>query len=185
MSRLGHQIERVSLSKKRIDGCLGCLKCEDSASEPGCVRKDDGGEIIEKITGADAVIFASPLYFWGFSAQMKALIDRCYCLHRGVCGALNHTSFVEGQHQALIVTAADPFENNAEHLVTVFQRMLVYNKAKSAGELLIHNCTSPDQLGKGIREDAARFAKQFFKSAVGPYSILVPGGAPNWVPKVE
>ncbi len=181
----GHQIERVILSKQKVNGCLGCLKCEENADEPGCIQKDDGAEIINRIIASDAVIYATPLYFWGFSAQIKALIDRCYCLHRSICGSSGHTSFVEGQHQALIITAADPFENNAEQILTSFQRMLVYNKAKCSGELLVHNCTNPDRLGKEIKEDAIKFANQLFKDTTAPYSVLIPGGAPNWVPKVD
>ncbi len=182
----GHQTERVFLTSKKINGCLGCLKCEENLDEPGCVQKDDAKAIIQKMTQSDAVIYASPLYFWGFSAQMKAIIDRCYCLHRGVCGSPGHRSFVEGQHQALIITAADPFENNAEQIVTGFQRMLVYNKARCSGELLVHNCTTTDRLGSNIKDDAVMFAKQLFdNNTTVPYSILIPGGAPNWIPKAE
>jgi NAD(P)H-dependent FMN reductase len=132
---------------------------------------------------SDLVIYASPLYYWGFSAQMKALIDRCHCLYRGVCGSPEHTSFVEGQRQALIVTAADPYENNAELIQTSFQRILVYDKAHSAGELFVCNCTTPENLDDEIKTQAINFAKQLFEATTKPYSILIPGGAPNLVPK--
>ena len=95
----------------------------------------------------------------------------------------DHTSFVEVQRQALIVTAADPFENNAELIQTSFQRVLVYDKAHSAGELFICNCTTPDELGDEIKIQAINFAKQLFNDTTTPYSILIPGGAPNYVPK--
>jgi multimeric flavodoxin WrbA len=185
LKTLGHQIERINLSSKKVNGCLGCQKCKDNLKEPGCVQKDDGTLIINRMLASDVVIYASPLYYWGFSAQMKAFIDRCHCLFRGVCGSPEHTSFVEGQHHALIITAADPFENNAEQLLTSFQRMLVYNKAKCSGELLVHNCTTPDTLDKEIKENAIKFANQIFEETRAPYSIVIPGGAPNWVPKVE
>ncbi|THB78196.1 MAG: flavodoxin family protein [Desulfobacteraceae bacterium] len=185
LQALGHQTERIFLGSKTVNGCLGCMTCKDNADEPGCIQKDDGAEIIRKITASDAVLFVSPLYFWGFSAQMKALVDRCFCLHRGVCGSSGHTSFVEGQRQALIVTAADPFENNAEQLLTSFQRMLVYSKASCAGEFLVHNCKEPDQLGSDIKKDATRFARQMFNDREAPYAILIPGGAPHWVPKAD
>jgi multimeric flavodoxin WrbA len=182
---LGHHTERVVLSQYKVRGCLGCLQCEKNTHEPGCIQNDDGAAILNKITASDAVIYASPLYFWGVSAQMKAVIDRCYCLHRGICGSAGHTSFVEGQHHALIITAADPFENNAEQVLTSFQRMLVYNKAKCAGELLIHNCTTPEMLDTNIKDNALKFARQLFHDTAVPYSIFIPGGAPNWVPNVE
>ncbi len=180
-----HHIERIDLLKNKVNGCIGCLKCKDNMAEPGCIQKDDGLEIIDRIVDSDAVIFASPLYYWGFSAQMKALIDRCHCLYRGVCGSSEHTSFVEGQYQALIVTAADPFENNAEQILTAFQRFLVYNKAYSAGQLLICNSTTPDELGADIKKQAIGFANQLFDQTLTPYALLFPGGAPNMVPQIK
>lgn len=158
---LGHQIERINLASKTIYGCLGCGQCKKVPDTPGCVQKDDILSIIERIVASDAIIYASPLYYWGFSAQMKALIDRGYCLYRGAYGTPEHSSFVEGQRQALVVTAADPYEDNAECIVTSFQRMLGYNKATSGGELLVCNCTTPEEFGEEIRERARKFARQF------------------------
>jgi len=185
LKTLGHEIERINLSTKNVNGCVGCLKCKDNLKEPGCIQKDDGTFIINRMVASDVVIYASPLYYWGFSAQMKAFIDRCHCLYRGVCGSTEHTSFVEGQRQALIVTAADPFENNAEQILTAFQRILVYDKAYSAGELLVCNCTTPDQLDEEIKAQAIKFANQIFTETKTPYSLLIPGGAPNLVPKIK
>ena len=182
---LGHQIERINLSQKRVHGCVGCLKCKGSMEHPGCVQKDDGTVIIDSMMASDVVLFSSPLYYWGFSSLMKALIDRCHCLYRGVCGSSDHTSFVEGQRQALLVTAADQFENNGEQILTAFQRLLVYNKAHSAGELLVCNCTTNDELGEEIKAQAINFANQLFTKERSPYSLLIPGGAPNYVPKMQ
>jgi multimeric flavodoxin WrbA len=157
----GHRVERMNLASKNINGCLGCEQCKQAPKTPGCVQKDDALPIIERMVASDAVVYASPLYYWGFSAQIKALIDRCYCLYRGVYGTPGHSSFVEGQRQALVVTAADPYKNNAEFIVTSFQRMLGYNKAQSVGELVVCNCTTPEELGEEIRERARKFAGQF------------------------
>ena len=181
----GHQVKRINLASKKINGCISCYKCKDKPDEPGCVQKDDGPMIIDQMVASDIVIYASPLYYWGFSAQMKALIDRCYCLYRGECGAPNHTSFVEGQRQALIVTAADPFENNAEQVLTSFQRMLVYNKTHSAGELLVCNSTTPAELGEDVKGQAGQFANQLFAATQRPYALLIPGGAIKLVPQGE
>ncbi len=88
-------------------------------------------------------------------------------------------------NNTLIVTAADPFENNAEQILTAFQRLLVYNKAYSAGELLVCNCTTPDELDEEIKEQAIKFANQLLTETKSPYSLLFPGVAPNLVPKIE
>jgi putative NADPH-quinone reductase len=179
----GHQVERIDIASKKINGCLGCSKCKENLNDPGCVQTDDGNGVIDKMVSSELVIYASPLYYWGFSAQMKAFIDRCHCLYRGICGSADHTSFVEGQRQALMVTAADAFENNAEVIQTCFQRLLVYDKARSAGELFVCNCTTPDELGDDIKIQAVNFAQQLFEDKKTPYSLLMPGGAPNHVPK--
>jgi hypothetical protein len=84
----------------------------------------------------------------------------------------------------LIVTAADPFENNAEQILTTFQRILVYDKAYSAGELLVCNCTTPDSLGEEIQAQAIKFANQLFSATKTPYSLLIPGRAPNMIPGI-
>jgi multimeric flavodoxin WrbA len=181
---LGHEIERINLSTKKVTGCVGCFKCKDNMDEPGCVLKDDGAFIINRMIANDVVLYSSPLYYWGFTALMKAFIDRCHCLYRGECGSPEHTSFVEGQRKALIVTAADPFENNAEQILTVFQRSLIYEKAHSAGEFLVCNCTTPDELDGEIKAQAIRFANQLLTEIKTPYSLLFPGRVPNMVPKV-
>lgn len=182
---LGHEVERINLSSKNINGCIGCMKCKEKQDAPGCVQMDDGNDVIDRMVAGDAVIFASPLYFWGFTAKMKALIDRCYSLYRGVCGRPDHTSFVDGQYQALLMTAADPFERNLEQILTAYQRMLVYNKALCAGELLVCNSTVPDDLGPEIKSQAVKFADQMFDVERKPYGILIPGGAPLYVPRVD
>lgn len=181
---LGHQLQRINIASKDISGCIGCCKCKDNPDAPGCVQKDDGTSIIDSIVSGDVVIFASPLYYWGFSAQMKTLIDRCHCLYRGACGSQEHTSFVEGQRQALIATAADPFERNAEQLLTGFQRFLAYNKARSAGEFFVCHCTVPKDLDGDIKMQAIEFARQLFKDRKRPYPLLFPGGALNLVPNL-
>ncbi len=174
---LGHQVERINLFSKKVNGCLGCLQCKTNSTDAGCVQKDDISDIIQRMVASDVVIFASPLYHWGFSAQMKALIDRNNCLHRGLHGTPEHTSFVEGQRQALIVTTGGPFENNAEQILTTFHRMLFNNKARSAGELFVCNCSAPDALSDEIKAQTGLFANQISRAARTPYAVLIPGSA--------
>ena len=63
-----------------IGGCLGCGHCID---EPGvCVQKDDMTQILDAIKASDTFVLASPVYFWGVTAQLKMAIDRTYALLR-------------------------------------------------------------------------------------------------------
>jgi len=159
LKTLGHEVERIHLNKLSLAGCLGCAKCREKPHEPACVQKDDISAVIDKLISAQAAIYASPLYFWGFSAPMKIFIDRCYCLVTNY-GKPSHTSLVEGQRQALLVTAADGYEDNGEEIVTTFRRIVDYNKAVLAGELFVGECTTPDDLGEKEKERAKVLARQ-------------------------
>ncbi len=171
----GHQVERIQLAARNINGCLGCGKCKKIADKPGCVQKDDGLAILEQMTRQDAVIYASPLYYWGFSSHLKALIDRNYCLYRGEYGGPDHFSFLEGKRQALVVTAADSFEDNAEFVVSSFKRILGYNKTVSAGKFIACNCATPETLGDEIREKAGEFANGIIApEQTAPFAVTLP-----------
>ena len=71
----GAEVELVSLSRKNIMPCDGCLSC---SKKKVCHIKDDMQEIYPKLLEADGIIFGTPLYFSTESAQAKALIDRTY-----------------------------------------------------------------------------------------------------------
>lgn len=69
----GNEVEFISLRGKKIDFCVGCLSCQNTGR---CAIKDDAAEIEEKLLHADVVVFASPIYYYGMSGQMKTLLDR-------------------------------------------------------------------------------------------------------------
>ena len=71
-----NEIEVIEAGKPNISGCKGCNACE---CYKGCVDKDDTNATVDKIVNADMIVFASPVYWWGISAQLKLVIDKCYC----------------------------------------------------------------------------------------------------------
>lgn len=73
----GHEITKLHLGTTKVKPCLGCNVC---VTTDACVQKDGMLEIAPAFLDCDAVVFATPLYFWGISAQMKAVIDRLYAL---------------------------------------------------------------------------------------------------------
>ena len=71
----GAETETVYLVKKNIKYCSGCFNCW--FVHPGkCIHVDDMLEIRNKIKEADLIVFGSPVYFDGFTAQMKTMLDR-------------------------------------------------------------------------------------------------------------
>lgn len=71
-----NEIEILEADKLNISGCKGCEAC---GCTKGCVAKDDSNMVVDKIVAADMVVFASPVYWWGITAQLKTVIDKCYC----------------------------------------------------------------------------------------------------------
>jgi multimeric flavodoxin WrbA len=70
--------ETIFLRKEKINFCIGCFRCNGNNDYPsGCpVHRDSMDAIIPKLMEADAVLLASPVYFGGVTAQMKAFMDR-------------------------------------------------------------------------------------------------------------
>ncbi len=154
---LGHDVESIFLNTKNLKGCLACGKCKERPDTVGCIQKDDIPEILEKMTRANLVIFASPLYFLGVSAQLKTVIDRTFSLYVDYQQP-GHASLIDCQRQALLVTGAGPYENNAETTFTAFGRMQNPHKTINAGELFIGSCSTPDKLNDSIKEKSMAFA---------------------------
>ncbi len=159
LQRLGHEVEGIYLHSKNVKGCMGCGKCKEKPEPTGCIQKDDMPEIMEKIINSQLTIFSSPLYFWGFSAQIKTVIDRTYSLYTNAKQP-DHASLVDGQRQALVATGAGGFDENAEGMMDAFKRMQKYHKTVNAGTLFIDSCTTPDAMDDAIRQKAIEFARK-------------------------
>jgi multimeric flavodoxin WrbA len=75
----GHEAEKVSLIGKDIQFCRGCLVCQKTKR---CVIHDDADKIVqEKMLHADVLVFATPIYYYEMSGQMKTLLDRANPLY--------------------------------------------------------------------------------------------------------
>ena len=70
----GHEWTRFDLNTMNIRACQDCGGCEKTGA---CVINDDMVQIRQAIRDADRIILASPVFFFGLSAQTKAMIDRC------------------------------------------------------------------------------------------------------------
>ncbi len=162
--RLGHSVDTQYLHSKNLKGCMGCAKCKETETVPGCIQKDDMPEILEKMIQSDVVVFSSPLYFWGVNAQLKAVIDRTFSLYTNA-NTPKHASLIEGQRQALLMTGGGPFDNNAAEAFTAFGRMQKYHKTVHAGQLFVGGCSTPDNLDSSVRNQAVEFARTLVKSS--------------------
>ena len=74
----GNEVEKITLSGKSIGFCKGCLACQKLGK---CVIDDDANAIMQKVLEADVVCWATPIYYYEMSGQMKVLIDRMNAMY--------------------------------------------------------------------------------------------------------
>ncbi len=74
----GNEVEKISLVGKNIQFCKGCMACQKMGR---CVIKDDVNDIMAKVLNADVVVWATPIYYYEMSGQMKTLIDRMNAMY--------------------------------------------------------------------------------------------------------
>ncbi|MGI6172778.1 MAG: flavodoxin family protein [Christensenellales bacterium] len=71
-----YDVQIAETASMRIGGCLNCDACRENGGI--CIQQDDGCALAERIAEADLLVFATPVYWWGMSAQLKLAIDRMY-----------------------------------------------------------------------------------------------------------
>lgn len=103
----GHEVEMIRVADKNIHYCIGCDNCQKIGK---CVFQDDMAEILAKMATADVLVFATPVYFYSMTAQLKTLIDRT------VAGETK----IFDKEVYFIITAAD---SNKQNMVKVVESL--------------------------------------------------------------
>lgn len=104
----GHEVEILHVGRMKIGGCLGCDYCH-TKGEGTCIQKDDFEQVLEAYKTADMVVFASPIYYFGMTAQMMATIQRVFCIGKPAASkaALLLSSMSPNVHTGAIATYKD------------------------------------------------------------------------------
>ena len=148
----GHNVERINAAHADVHPCTGCIHC---GYEGPCVQKDGVDAIRAKILSADMIVFATPLYYYGMSAQLKALIDR-FC-------AFNSSIQKKRMRSALISVAWNSDDWTFEALMAHYQTLTRYLNLTDMGTVLGYGCGTPSMtrrspypqqayaLGRGLR----------------------------------
>ena len=69
----GHEVDFISLRGKTVNFCRGCFVCQEKLR---CVIRDDADVICQKALTADVLVFATPIYYYEMSGQLKTVLDR-------------------------------------------------------------------------------------------------------------
>lgn len=121
----GNEVTKFYLAQKNIHPCMGCNACRRTAEHP-CVfqDKDDFEEIIQAVIAADVLVLASPVYFYGLTAQMKTALDRFYAKEMEV----------QDKKAYLITTCAAPTEEYTQTIRACFRGFIsCFENVKEGG----------------------------------------------------
>ncbi len=112
----GHEVVKVKTAGKNVRGCRACKACYSKGA--ACVFNDDFNEIAPHLENADAIVMATPVYWYTFPTQLKAVIDKMYALFIGekplsgkecvlmACAEEDNTSAFEGMLRSWDMIAA-------------------------------------------------------------------------------
>lgn len=141
----GNNVAKVSLAGKTVNPCLACEFCKEHAHK--CVQQDFMQAIYPQLEWADTVVLASPVYYFGFSAQIKAVIDRFY--------ADTETRF--GIKSAVLLSVrGDDDKTSAVPTIANYKAIVEYCGWKDDGMIAVGNVSAKGDI-KGCQGlDAAR-----------------------------
>ena len=120
----GHQIVRFDAAFKNVHPCTGCNSCGMNGP---CIFKDDFEFVRQHIVDADMVVFATPMYYFGISAQLKTVIDRFYAVN----GQIHRP-----KKAALIMTYADNSPEKEGVIINHYNVLLNYLGWQDAGQII-------------------------------------------------
>jgi len=129
---VGHQVARFDVDKMNIRSCTGCVAC---GYEGPCVQKDDNQIIREAILSADMIVFATPLYYYGMSAQLKTVVDR-FC-------AYNSSINRKHMKSALLTVAWNSDTWTFDALESHYKTLVRYLDLEDCGMVLGRGCGTP------------------------------------------
>ena len=113
----GAEVECIDVVRLhyKTQGCIGCMACQ-SSDKYECVINDDATAILKRITEFDVVVFATPVYCCGPTAQLKIFTDRMYSLFKFNPETNEFIHNFTGKTLVLIATAGSEYDNNIQCL---------------------------------------------------------------------
>ena len=128
----GHSVQVIDTAHANIHPCTGCIHC---GYEGPCVQRDDVNDIRQEILDADMMVFVTPLYYYGMSAQLKTLIDR-FC-------AFNSSIQRKRMKSALLSVAWNSDGWTFDALEAHYNTLVRYLNLADQGTMLGKGCGTP------------------------------------------
>jgi len=146
----GNEVEKISLVGKNIQFCKGCMACQKLGK---CIINDDVNDIMAKVLEADVVVWATPIYYYEMSGQMKTLIDRMNAMY-----PLEY----KFRDVYLLTTAAEDEEGTPKRAEAGLMGWIdCYPKSRLAGTIFCGGVNEPREIeGKAKLQEAFEMGKR-------------------------
>ena len=125
----GHAVEVVDVAALDIEPCTGCVACGYGGP---CVQHDDFDGLRDKILAADMLAFATPLYYYGMTAQIKTVIDRFCSANPRITG--------KRLRSALLAVAWNVDSWTFDALEAHYDTLVRYLSMRDCGRVLGYGC---------------------------------------------
>lgn len=125
----GATVEKVMIGDINVLPCQACAACRITGE---CVQVDDMKQMLEKLRDSQVWVIGTPVYWWGPTAQLKALLDRWYAK----ADPENAREYFAGHRVVLAIPLGDDNPQTARHLVGMFQDSLNHVKAELFASVL-------------------------------------------------
>ena len=127
----GHTVTRVDVDRLDIAPCTGCVAC---GYEGPCVQHDDMDVLRRQILSSDMLVLATPLYYYGMTAQLKAVIDRFCSANSSITG--------KRLRSALLTVAWNADNWTFDALEAHYNTLVRYLSWQNCGRVLGYGCGS-------------------------------------------
>jgi len=151
----GAETEMIDLCDLRITACTACEGCSFNGI---CVYDDDVPALVERMKGADAIIFASPVYIDNVSGQMKIFFER-------LADAI-HYQLLQGKYGCSVATT---HTSGGDEVVAYQNHVLNYLAVVSVGGISV--ATGGDSSAvEARREEARMLGRRLMDAIANKYS---------------
>lgn len=144
----GHDIKRFDTAHLNIHPCIGCNHCGMNGD---CVFQDDMPKILDEIESSDALVFATPVYYFAMTAPLKAAIDRFYSRTGRISRKYLKTAY--------IMTCWNIDDETIEPLITHYKKLVDYMNYEDRGIIIGKGCGTMAMMPKHFLEDAYLLGK--------------------------
>lgn len=146
---VGHNVTTFDLYRKDVRPCRGCNAC--GMAGPCALKDDFEAELKGLIREADMLVFAMPVYYYGWPAQLKCVVDRFYSFTGELSRARKKTVLL-----AVAWDTTDVFEE----VVSYYRRLCRYMHFEDMGIVCGGGCGTPSMTrASGYPEAAYQLGK--------------------------